>query len=83
MRSTDCTLTKQTMGRVLRRTSTKQRSMILVVRSLRHRCLGKRKKASNSGKSRSSYLTMEGYWRRQWRQNTLAAASAWRRLWAR
>lgn len=41
MRSTDCTLTKQIMGRV-RRTSTKQRSMILAVRSLRHRCLGKR-----------------------------------------
>src|SRR5580700_5649209 len=29
MRSTLCTLTKQTMGRVLRRTSTKQRSMTL------------------------------------------------------
>ena len=49
MRSTDCTLTKQTMGRVRRRTSTKQRSMMLVVRSFRHRCLGKRKKASSSG----------------------------------
>jgi hypothetical protein len=30
IRSTECKLTKQTMGRVLRRTSTKQRSMMLV-----------------------------------------------------
>ena len=47
MRSTDCTLTKQTMGRVRRFTSTKQRSMMLVVHSLRHRCLGKAKNASS------------------------------------
>src|SRR5215813_1422126 len=34
MRSTLWTLTKQTMGRVRRRTSTKQRSIMLVVRKL-------------------------------------------------
>jgi len=32
------TFTKHTMGRVLLRTSTKQRSITFVVRSLRHRC---------------------------------------------
>src|SRR5881396_3380236 len=36
MRSTLSTFTKHTIGRVLRRTSTKQRSITLVVRSLRH-----------------------------------------------
>src|SRR5438309_6363317 len=36
MRSTLSTCTKHTIGRVLRRTSTKQRSITLVVRSLRH-----------------------------------------------
>ena len=36
MRSTLTTLTKHTIGRVRRRTSTKQRSMILVVRSFVH-----------------------------------------------
>ena len=41
MRSTGCTLTKQAMGPVRRRTSTKHLSMMLVVRSLRHRYLGK------------------------------------------
>src|SRR5213594_4075277 len=50
MRSTLSTFTKHTIGRVLRRTSTKQRSITLVVRSLRHRCRGKAKNDSNSGK---------------------------------
>src|ERR1019366_6740307 len=36
IRSTLSTFTKHTMGRVRRRTSTKQRSITLVVRSLRH-----------------------------------------------
>src|ERR1019366_9707752 len=36
IRSTLSTFTKHTMGRVRRRTSTKQRSIALVVRSLRH-----------------------------------------------
>jgi hypothetical protein len=44
MRSTLSTLTKQTIGRVRRRTSTKTRSMTLVVRSLGHRWRGKLKK---------------------------------------
>ena len=44
MRSTLATLTKQTMGRVRRRTSTKQRSMTLVVRSFLHKAQGKLKK---------------------------------------
>ena len=43
MRSILSTFTKHTMGRVRRRTSTKQRSITLVVRSLRHRCRGKAK----------------------------------------
>jgi hypothetical protein len=60
MRSTLSTLTKQTMGRVRRRTSTKQRSITLVVRSLRHRCPGKAKNASNSGRSCCSRRTMAG-----------------------
>jgi hypothetical protein len=51
MRSTLTTLTKHTMGRLRRRTSTKQRSITLVVRSLRHRCRGKAKNDSSSGKS--------------------------------
>ena len=41
MRSTLSTLTKQTMGRVRRRTSTKQRSMTLVVRNFLHRTSGR------------------------------------------
>jgi hypothetical protein len=45
MRSTLSTLTKQTMGRVGRRTYTKQRSMMLVVRSLRHRMPGRGRSA--------------------------------------
>ena len=49
MRSTLAMFTKQTMGRVRRLTSTKQRSMMLVVRSLRHRCREKLKKDNNSG----------------------------------
>src|SRR6266853_1340017 len=57
MRSTLSTFTKHTIGRVLRRTSTKQRSITLVVRSLRHRCRGKAKNDSNSGKSCSSRRT--------------------------
>src|SRR5271157_5687666 len=44
IRSTLGTLTKQTMGRVRRRTSTKQRSMILVVRSFVYRCRGEAEK---------------------------------------
>src|SRR5438132_8620242 len=40
MRSALSTFTKHTMGRVRRRTSTKQRSIMLVVRSLRHRWRG-------------------------------------------
>jgi len=40
------TLMKPTMGRVRSRNSTKQPSMMLVVRSFRHRCRGKLKKDS-------------------------------------
>src|SRR5205823_3323645 len=65
MRSTLSTFTKHTIGRVLRRTSTKQRSITLVVRSLRHRCRGKAKNDSNSGKSCSSRRTTAPYCRRQ------------------
>ena len=61
MRSTLLTFTKHTMGRVRRRTSTKQRSMRLVVRSFLRRCRGKLKNDSNSGRSRSSCRTMEPY----------------------
>jgi hypothetical protein len=57
MRSTPCTFTKQTMGRVRRRTSTKQRSMTLVVRSLRHRCRGNAKNDSNSGSNPTPTFT--------------------------
>src|ERR1700719_1772110 len=49
MRSTLSTFTKHTIGRVRLRTSTKQRSITLVVRSLRHRCRGKAKKESKFG----------------------------------
>jgi hypothetical protein len=52
MRSTISTFTKHTIGRVQRRTSTKQCSMMLVARSLRQRCRGKAKNENNSGKSR-------------------------------
>ena len=41
----------RTMGRVRLRASTKQRSMALVVRSLRHSGCGKSKKVSSSGRS--------------------------------
>src|SRR5487761_1425487 len=50
--STLATFTNSTMGRVRRRTSTEQRSIALVVRSLRHNGCGKSKNVSNSGKSR-------------------------------
>src|SRR5579875_3357704 len=43
IRSTLAALTKHTIGRVRRRTSTKHRSMTLVVRSVRQRCRGKSK----------------------------------------
>src|SRR5581483_8887906 len=62
IRSTLLTFTKQTMGRVRRRTSTKQRSMTLVVRSFLQRCRGKLKNDSSSGRSRSSCRTMLPYW---------------------
>ncbi len=39
---------KTTIGRVRRRTSTKHRSMALVVRSFRHRCGGKEKNGNFS-----------------------------------
>src|SRR5216683_6332999 len=61
IRSTLSTFTKHTMGRVRRRTSTKQRSITLVVRSFRHRCRGKVKKDSSSGKSRSRRRTTLPY----------------------
>src|SRR5260370_39401992 len=61
MRSTLSTLVNTTIGRVRRRTSTKQRSITLVVRSFRHRYLGKLKKGSKSGKSRSSCRTTLGW----------------------
>ena len=51
IRSTLFTFTRHTMGRVRRRTSTKQRSMMLVVRSFLHRCRGKLKNDSSCGKS--------------------------------
>jgi len=47
-------------GPVRRRTSTKQRSITLVVGSLRHSGRGKLKNESRSGKSRSRRLTMAG-----------------------
>ena len=80
MRSTLSTFTKQTMGRVRRRTSTKQRSIRLVVRSLRYRWQRKAKKESNSGKSRSSRRTMLPYSRRQRARKVRKAAPAWGRL---
>ncbi len=49
------------MGRVLRRTSTKHRSMALVVRSFRHRCRGNSKNVSSAGRSRSSRFTNVEY----------------------
>src|SRR5438105_15372120 len=61
MRSTLATLTKQTMGRVRLRTSTKQRSMTLVVRTFFHRCRGKAKNDSSSGRSRSRRRTIGPY----------------------
>src|SRR5437870_9629569 len=47
-------------GWVRRRTSTKQRSIMLVVRSLRHRWRGKAKNESNSGRSCCNRRTMVG-----------------------
>jgi len=47
----------ETHHRVRRRTSTKQRSMMLVVRSFRHRGRGRAKNDSSSGRSRSSCRT--------------------------
>src|SRR5580704_13414738 len=61
IRSTLSTSVNTTMGRVRRRTSTKQRSIAFVVRSFRHRCTGSTKKCSSSGRSRSSCLTRTGY----------------------
>ena len=50
MRSTLLTFTKQTIGRVRRRTSTNKRSMTFVVRNLGHSRRGKLKNDSSSGK---------------------------------
>src|SRR5690348_15461459 len=55
------TLTKQTMGLMRRRTSTKQRSITLVVRSLRHKCRGKAKNDNKSGISSCSRRTIAEY----------------------
>jgi hypothetical protein len=59
IRSTLATLTKQTIGRVRRRTPTKTLSITLVVRNCRHCRLGKLK-LSRSGKSRASRRTTLG-----------------------
>ena len=80
MRSTLSTFTKQTIGRVRRRTSTKQRSITFVVRNLRHKCRGKAKKESSSGRSRSSRRTMAAYCRRQRARKARKPASARARL---
>src|SRR6516164_5919731 len=65
MRSTLATLTKHTMGLVLRRTSTKQRSITLIVRNFRHNRRGREKKESSSGKSFCKRRTLEPSWLRQ------------------
>ena len=80
MRSTLSTFTKHTMGRVRRRTSTKQRSITLVVRSFRHRCRGKAKNDSSSGKSRSNRRTIAPYSRSHRARKLRNAACAWARL---
>jgi len=74
MRSTLTTFGKHTIGRVHRRTSTKQRSITLGVRSLRHQCRGRAEKDSHSGKSRSSRRTTPPQSRRQ-RARKLGAGS--------
>src|SRR5271166_3182846 len=74
MRSTLFTFTKHTIGRVRRRTSTKQRSMMLVVRSFLQRCRGKLKNDSRSGKSRSSCRTIGPYTDCQRRRKARKAA---------
>ena len=84
IRSTLSTFTKHTMGRVRRRTSTKQRSITLVVRSLRHRCRGKAKNDSNSGKiAPQPPHHGPGTSRYQRARKRRKAASAWARLSAR
>lgn len=52
---------KADLCRVRRRTSTKHRSIILVVRSCFHRCLGKLKNDKRLGGSCSNCLTIVGY----------------------
>jgi hypothetical protein len=52
---------KAAIGRVRRRTSTKQRSIMLVVRNCFQRCLGKLKTANRSGRSFASCFTIVGY----------------------
>jgi hypothetical protein len=76
MRSTLSTLTKHTMGRVRRRISTKQRSVTLEVRNLRHQCRGKAKNDSSSGKSRSSCRTIAPYSRCQRARNRPSVVSS-------
>src|ERR1700719_298214 len=62
---------EQDLGRVRLRTSTKQRSMALVVRSLRHSRCGKSKNVSSSGKSRSSRRNTE------WKSVSFGEFSSW------
>ena len=78
IRSTLSTFTKQTMGRVRRRTSTQQRSITLVVRNLRRRWGTKAKNDSSSGRSCAKRRTMlaKGGRQRAWKARKVASARA-------
>ena len=60
IRCTLSTLTKHTMGRVRRRTSTKQRSITLVVRSLLRAQVPEKPK--NDSKARAGLVAAAGPW---------------------
>jgi hypothetical protein len=76
IRSTLSTFAKQTMGRVRRRTSTKQCSITLVVRNLRRRWGTKAKNDSSSGRSCAKRRTILAKGRRQraWKARKVASA---------
>src|SRR5207244_11384352 len=80
MRSQLAELVKLEIGRVRRRTSRKQRSITLVVRTLRQWACGTAKKLSSSSKSRSTLATARGRAGRHFWAQARYAAKASRRL---
>jgi hypothetical protein len=83
MRSQLALLVKQPIGRVRRRTSRKQRSMTLVVRSITRCTVGKARNASSSSRSSRTHATALGARAIQCHSQVRNRATASRRVGAR